>query len=91
MADYGAYVIPCPLLADYGKAETCCCDWGGHPPRGLERSFGSMAVGNRKPYEFASVSPQKLVNSKQLASNLPLVSYTKPYPRFSIARQLSLG
>ena len=27
MADYGACVIPCPLLAGYGTAEILCCDW----------------------------------------------------------------
>jgi len=61
------------------------------PPPGLERSLSSMAVGRRKPHAFASVSPQKSINSKQLASNFPAVSYTNPYPRFSITRQLSLG
>ena len=32
MADYGAYVILCQLPVGYGKAETCCYDWAGHPP-----------------------------------------------------------
>jgi hypothetical protein len=91
VADYGGCVIPCLLLVDYGKAEIRCCSWASHPPRGLKRSFSSIAVGHHSPLAFFSVSPQKSVNSKQLASKLPVISYTNPYPRFGVTRQLSLG
>jgi hypothetical protein len=60
-------------------------------PRGLERSLSSMYAGHLRSHTSFSVSPQKSVNSKQLASKLPVISYTNPYPRFSVTRQLSLG
>jgi len=89
--DYGACVILYQLPVGCGKAEIRCYSRGGTPPPGLERSLNSMLAGTSERRALSSVSPQKSINSKQLASNLPAVSYTNPYPRFSVTRQLSLG
>ena len=86
--DYGGCVILYLLPVGCGKAEIRCYHY---PPPGQKVLAGPLAMGRRKPHALSSVSPQKSINSKQLTSNLPAVSYTNPYPRFSITRQLSLG
>ena len=57
MADYGAYVIPCPLLADYGKAETCCCDLTGTPPLVKRYWLAKRYAGVFERRPLSSVSP----------------------------------
>jgi len=65
---------------------------GVAPPPPVKRYWlGKRLAGTFERRALSSVSPQRSINSKQLASNLPAVSYTNPYPRFSVTRQLSLG
>ncbi len=89
--DYGGCVMLYRLPVGYGKAEIRCYGRGGTPPRVKRYWLGKRYAGCSRPRSLFSVSPQKSINSKQLASNLPAVSYTNPYPRFSITRQLPLG
>ena len=57
MADYGAYVVLCLLLADYGKAETCCCDWAGTPPPVKRYWLAKRYAGVFEAHASFSVSP----------------------------------
>ena len=91
VADFGGCVILYPPPVGCGKAEIRCCGRGTTPPGLYGSLLGKRYAGASERHALSSVSPQKSVNSKQLASKLSAISYTNPYPRFSVTRQLSLG